>query len=223
MDSYFVPPTSSVYESEVAKFYANLCYTDDHTLVLLVHGTDFELDEFKLGEILEVPTDRMKTVSGKASEAFINGSATGARLFKKELKPEYQLLFALVNKVLLPRNKVCYVASIADLVLFETLSTFKPISRPVLMIEHIIKVVNTREGIHDVPYGFLLTKAQELSNAEIQLLKDENGLLRVQLAEKAQEPCSRGVVEVVNTENGKLRAENEKLRKKIDGLCDQIL
>ncbi|KAK4345429.1 hypothetical protein RND71_035605 [Anisodus tanguticus] len=95
----------------VAEFYANLCYTDNCTLVLSVNGIDFKLDELKLGEILEVSTDGMKAVSGEASNAFKNvfvkrkGSATRARLFKKELKPKYQLLFALVNNVVLPRDE----------------------------------------------------------------------------------------------------------------------
>ncbi|KAK4353323.1 hypothetical protein RND71_028841 [Anisodus tanguticus] len=101
--------TPSVYEAEVVEFNANICYTDDCTLVLSVNETNFELDELKLGEILEVPTDGIKSVARKAFEAFMNvivkrdGSATRARLFKKELKLEYQLLFVLVNKVMLLR------------------------------------------------------------------------------------------------------------------------
>ncbi|KAK4370449.1 hypothetical protein RND71_009924 [Anisodus tanguticus] len=186
MDSLFVLPAHSIYEANVDEFYANLCYTNDCTLILSVNRTDFELNELKLGDILEVPTDGMKSVSGEASDAFKNvivkweGSTTRARLFKKDLKPEYQLLFALVNKVVLPRAEGRYISSIADLVLLEALSIFKPISLPALMIEHIMKV------------------AQEMSNVEIQQLKAENALLRVQLAEKAQKHGSRGDLEAAN-------------------------
>ncbi|KAK4338039.1 hypothetical protein RND71_042526 [Anisodus tanguticus] len=225
MDSSLCPTGTS----RVAEFYANFSYTDDCTLVLSVNGTYFELDELKLGEILEVPTDGMKTLSGKASDAFKNvivkreGSATRARLFKKELKPEYQLLFVLVNKVVLPRAEGRSIASIADQVLLEALSTFTPISLSALMIEHIIKVINAREGRHGLSYGFLLTKAQEMSTAEIQRLKAENALLIVQLAEKAQEPGSHGELEAANAENEKLLAKNEKLRQKVDELRDEML
>ncbi|KAK4372225.1 hypothetical protein RND71_007609 [Anisodus tanguticus] len=186
----FVPPAPSVYEAEVVEFYTNLCYTDDCTLALSVNETDFELDELKLGEILEVPTDGMKTVSDEASDAFKNvivkreGSSTRARLLKKKLKPEYHLLFALVNEVVLPRAEGRFIASIADLVLLEAINS----------------TIST------------LIKAQEMSTDEIQRLKIENALLRVQLAKNAYELGSHGDLEAANAENEKLWTKNEKLR-----------
>ncbi|KAK4364634.1 hypothetical protein RND71_015992 [Anisodus tanguticus] len=176
----FVPPAPKLFEAEVGGLYANLCYTDDYTLVTYVNGKDFELDEVKI-----------------------------------------------VNKVLLLRAEGRSITSITDLVLLEALSTFNPISLLAFMIEHMVKVVNAREGKHGLPYGFFLTKilehfkggvgrnstvltlikAQEKSIAEIQWLKAENALLRVQLVEKAHELGSSGVVEAANVKNTNLRAE----------------
>lgn len=41
------------------------------------------------------------------------------RVYKKALQQEYQLLFELVNKVILPRAERISITSIADLVLLE--------------------------------------------------------------------------------------------------------
>ncbi|KAK4366148.1 hypothetical protein RND71_014028 [Anisodus tanguticus] len=197
-----------------------------------LHETDFELDELKLGEIMEVPTDGMKTMSEKASNGFINvivkreGSATGARLFKKEIKPKYQLLFALVNKVMLPIAEGRSIASIVDLVLLEALSTFNPlvlmhfkvkIGKATMGTKKYMIIMETFEECECVPkkgggvgINFTIStliEAQEKSTVEIQWLKVENVLLRVQLTEKAQEHGSNSVVEAVNAENTKLRAE----------------
>ncbi|KAK4357431.1 hypothetical protein RND71_023041 [Anisodus tanguticus] len=271
----FVPPAPSVYEAEVAEVYANLCHIDDYTMFLSMNGIKFMLNELVLGEILEVQIHGMKIVSREDSTAFKNviakreESTTKARLIKNELKPEYQLMFAFVNKVLLPMTEGHYIASVADLVLIETLSAFQPVSLPAIMIEHMIKVVNTSEGRHGLTYGFLLTKVlayfkvrtgkatlgtkkhmfimatleeyecvprkagvsntstistpiedQEAAMAEIQRLKAENALLRVQLAKKTQESSSHHDLE---TENEKLRVEKGKLRVKVDELQDQML
>ncbi|KAJ8555142.1 hypothetical protein K7X08_012638 [Anisodus acutangulus] len=53
----------------------------------------------------------------------------------------------------------------------------------------------------------ILIKAQEKSITEIQRLKAENALLRVQLVEKEHKLGSSGVVEAANAENTNLRAE----------------
>ncbi|KAK4356015.1 hypothetical protein RND71_024986 [Anisodus tanguticus] len=79
-----------------------------------MNGTHFELDEVKIGDILCVSTDGIMKIAGKTSDAFMElvvkreGSSTGARLFKKELKLEYQLLFALVNKKEVKRSDLYY-------------------------------------------------------------------------------------------------------------------
>ncbi|KAK4357805.1 hypothetical protein RND71_023415 [Anisodus tanguticus] len=106
----FSPPAPNVFEEEVSNFCGNLSATVDDTLVLNVNGTDFVLDEEKLSEILGVPTDGLKIVKGSgASTEFLNAIVKqerigiGATIFKKLLKPEYQLIFEFFNKVLLPR------------------------------------------------------------------------------------------------------------------------
>ncbi|KAK4361897.1 hypothetical protein RND71_017138 [Anisodus tanguticus] len=47
-------------------------YTHDYTLVIFANETDFELNEIKLGEILDVPTDGLKTMVGKMIDAFMD-------------------------------------------------------------------------------------------------------------------------------------------------------
>ncbi|KAK4373374.1 hypothetical protein RND71_008758 [Anisodus tanguticus] len=128
------------------------------------------MDEAQLGEILGVPTDGLKTIEGKASNDFKNlivkmeGLVIVERLFKKQLKPEHQLMFELVNKVLLPRAERRCIDSIADLVLLEALVSLCSISFPSLMNEHMIKIVNTMEGKHGLSYGFFLTNVFENFN-----------------------------------------------------------
>ncbi|KAK4341383.1 hypothetical protein RND71_039884 [Anisodus tanguticus] len=105
----FSLPIPSVFEEEVANFYWDLFDTDDDILMVTVNGTNFVLDEEKLGKILSVPTDELKIVKRSAALAeFLSnivkqdGMEIGATIFKKHLKPEYKFMFELVNKVLLP-------------------------------------------------------------------------------------------------------------------------
>ncbi|XP_060210820.1 uncharacterized protein LOC132637801 [Lycium barbarum] len=91
------------YEKEVADFFANLQYTANHTLVCRVGGVDFTLDETQLGEILGVPTKGMKMLGNdkniKVLDDFksfivkIGEQMTTNTLYKKQMKPQYQLLF----------------------------------------------------------------------------------------------------------------------------------
>ncbi|KAK4353963.1 hypothetical protein RND71_026157 [Anisodus tanguticus] len=228
-------PCPRASEKEVAIFYDNLMYTDDSTLIYLVNEVEFEMDEAQLGEILGVPTDRLKIIEGKGSDDFKNlivkkeGLVTGEMLFKKQLKPEHQLLFELVHKVLLPRIERRCIASIAYMFLLEALVNFRSISLPALMIEHMIKVVNAREDKHGLPYGFFLTKVFEhfdmptgktTGHWDIERLQVENAPLMAQLIEKARETSSSG--ELANA-NAELGAKNDRLKQKIDKLRDQIV
>ncbi|KAK4369287.1 hypothetical protein RND71_013079 [Anisodus tanguticus] len=154
----------------------------------------------------------MKTMVEKASDAFMDmivkreGSATGARLFKKQLKLEYQLLFALVNKV---KTEKAILGTRKHMITMETLEE----------CECMLKKcgVGTNSTISS------LIEAQKKSTAEIQRLKAKNALLRAQLVAKAQEHSFSGAVEATNAKNMKLRAENEKLKEKIDELRDQMV
>lgn len=163
----FSPPSPKVYEDEVRSFYTGMFVVDEKTLCLKVNGNDFVLDEDTLGEILEVPTDGLGTVEGTASSAFKKlivkreDTLSGERVYKKALKPKYQLMFEMVNKVLLPRSERRSITSIADLVLIEALASYTSTSLPRLMIEHMMKVANFEDGNHDLLYGFLLTKVFE--------------------------------------------------------------
>ncbi|KAK4372786.1 hypothetical protein RND71_008170 [Anisodus tanguticus] len=115
-------------------------YTDDSTLIFSVNGVHFAMYEPKLGDILGVPTDGLKTVEGKTSDDF------KILIVKGE------------GPIMLPRAERRYIASIADLSLFEVLVGFNFNSLPALIIEHMIKVANAREGKYGLPYVFFLTK-----------------------------------------------------------------
>lgn len=120
-----------------------------------------------LGEIIEVPTDGLGTFEGNASSAFKKlivkreDNLLGERAYKKEPKPEYQLMFEMVKKVLLPRFERRSISSIVDPVLNETLASYTSINLPGLTIEHMIKVANIKVGKHGLPYRFLLTRIFE--------------------------------------------------------------
>lgn len=126
----FTLQSPKVYEDEVTSFYAGLFVVDEATLCLTVNGKDFFLDEDTLGDILEVPTYGIRTLEGAACSAFKmlivkrEDTVLGERVYKKEFKPEFQLLFEKLNKVLLPRAKRRSIASIADLVSYRGIGFF---------------------------------------------------------------------------------------------------
>ncbi|KAK4375250.1 hypothetical protein RND71_005927 [Anisodus tanguticus] len=197
----------SAFENEVTMFYDNLMYT----VVCSVNGVEFEMDKAQLGEILGVPTDGLKEIEGKASDDFKN---------------------LIIKRQGVERR--C-IASIVDLVLLEALAIFCSISFPALIIEHTIKVVNAREGKHNISYGFFLTKVFEHFNVLTgkatvgtrkqiftmnTLEESKNALLRAQLVEKAREPGPNGELATTNDE---LRDENDRLKQNIDELRDQMV
>nr|XP_016495203.1 PREDICTED: uncharacterized protein LOC107814294 [Nicotiana tabacum] len=135
----FTNDVPKVYEEEVRSFYANLfTVEDDHICVLGACSSNFRND----------------AVKDKAIQQ-------GERVHKKTLLPVYHMLFEMVNKVLLPRAERRSITSKVDLVLMKALDGFTTINLPGIMIEHMQKVADFKDGNHGLPYGFLLTKVFE--------------------------------------------------------------
>lgn len=109
-----------------------------------------------------MPTDRLSTIEGTYSPDFKKliikprSVQMGERVHKKALLSEYQLLFELVNKVLLPSAERRSIASIAGLILLQALDSYSSINLPEIMIEHMKKVQDFKDGNHGLPFEFLL-------------------------------------------------------------------
>ncbi|XP_070010612.1 uncharacterized protein [Nicotiana sylvestris] len=153
-----------VYEDAVQNFCAYLFTVEGDHICVLVNGVDIVLDASALGKVLQIPCEGMSSVKGVCGANFRRAIMKeqvvqhGEQVHKKVLLPEYQLLFELVNKVLLPRSKRQSIATKFDLVLMEALDEFVPINLPAIMIYHMQKVANFKGGNHGLPYGFLLTQ-----------------------------------------------------------------
>lgn len=166
-------------KDEVGRFYVGLFVVDENTPCLKVNEKYFVLDEDILGEILEVPTGELGivkvTISSVLKMLIVKREDTllGEGVYKKALKLEYQLLFEMVNKVLLPWDERRSIVSIADLVLIEALASFTSIILPGIMIEHMMKVASFKYRKHDLSYRFLLIKA--LEHFDVQLGKATMG------------------------------------------------
>ncbi|XP_070057194.1 uncharacterized protein [Nicotiana tomentosiformis] len=160
----FKEDVAKVYEDEVKSFYADLFTIEDDHIYVLVNGVDMVLDATVLGDILKVPSEGLSSVRGACGSNFrrviVKEKAIqhGERVHEKALLPVYQLLFELVNKVLLPRAERRSITSRSDLYLMEALDEFCSINLPAIMIEHIQKVAAFKYGNHGLPYGFLLTR-----------------------------------------------------------------
>ncbi|XP_019223946.1 PREDICTED: A-kinase anchor protein 9-like [Nicotiana attenuata] len=165
----------------------------------------------------------------------------GEQVHKKTLLPVYQLLFEMVNKVLLPCAERRFVASKADLFLMETLDNFSSINLPAVMIEHLQKVENLKNRNPGMPYRFLLTKcecvdkvggigststisqlinAQNSATEEIRKLKARNTILENQLSQLQEVPGSSGSH---SAEVARLTKENAELRKQVEDLKERLL
>lgn len=166
--THIFKPRDVFCEKEVADFYEDLIMTADRSaLIASVNGTEFTLDESTLGNILRVPNEGITTVVGKkASEGFLaeirkptrNLNMNSEHMLKKQMQPLYQLIFELVNKVILPRAERRSSASLTDLFMIEALVSFKPINLPRIMIEPIVEIYEFKDSIHALGYGFLLTR-----------------------------------------------------------------
>ncbi|XP_019255270.1 PREDICTED: uncharacterized protein LOC109233870 [Nicotiana attenuata] len=163
----FTNDSPKVYEEEVRSLYADLFTIENDHICMIVNGVDFVMDSAVLGTILGVPTEGMSSIQGTYSLNFRNAILKdqavqqGERVQKNALFPVYQLLFELVNKDLLPRAERRSITSRADLVLMEALDGYTTINLLGIMIEHMLKVAEFKDGNHGLPYGFLLTKVFE--------------------------------------------------------------
>ncbi|KAH0743919.1 hypothetical protein KY290_031912 [Solanum tuberosum] len=127
-----------------------------------VRDVEICLDKEILGIILWVPVKGIRTIEGckpfsdftKLSTKY--GDVKNAGLPKKFLKGEYQLLFEFINKVLVSIIEKRTVASVADLFLMEKLDELEEINLPVIMLEHMHRVMTWKKAKHGIPYGYLL-------------------------------------------------------------------
>nr|XP_016484429.1 PREDICTED: uncharacterized protein LOC107804976 [Nicotiana tabacum] len=163
----FTSDAPRVYEEEAQSFYADFFKVEDNHICVLVNGVDMVIDSVLLGSILGVPAEGLSNVQGTCSQNFRNAILKdravqqGERVQKKALLPVYQLLFDMLNKVLLPRAERRSITSCADLFLMEALDNFTTINLPGIMIEHMQKMAEFKDSNHGLPYGFLLTKVFE--------------------------------------------------------------
>ena len=134
------------------------------SILTRVNDIVVHLDEFLLRKILRVPREGTMSVIGKTySIEFVSlvsklPTTKCVGVFKKVMKSEYKLMFEFVNKTLLPRIEKRTSATSADLFVMELLYRFEPLNLPGLMLEHMYKIVIERKGIHEMGYGYFLTK-----------------------------------------------------------------
>uniref|UniRef100_A0A1U7XKX1 Uncharacterized protein LOC104235144 n=1 Tax=Nicotiana sylvestris TaxID=4096 RepID=A0A1U7XKX1_NICSY len=159
--------SKKVYEEEVQSFYAYFFKVEDGHICALVKGVDMVMDSALLGSILGVPSEGISSVHGACTQNFKNAILKdkavqqGEQVRKKFILPVHQLLFEIVNKVLLPQAERRSITSRTYMFLMEALDNFTTINQPAIMIEHINKVAKLKDGNHGLPYGFLLTKVFE--------------------------------------------------------------
>ncbi|XP_070031899.1 uncharacterized protein [Nicotiana tomentosiformis] len=145
---------------------------DDHIRVLM-NDVDIVIDATVLGNILMVPSEGLSSIRGACGSNFrraiVKEKAVqhGERVHKKALLPVYQLLFELVNKVLLSHAERRSITSRSDLYLMEALDEFRSINLLAIMIEHMQKVASFKDGNHGLPYGFLLTRVFKFFNVPL--------------------------------------------------------
>ncbi|KAH0714907.1 hypothetical protein KY284_007812 [Solanum tuberosum] len=126
----FTNHTHVLHEQQVRDFYYNSEFTEDGSINTRVGDMILYLNEERLGEILNVPREGIRSLIGKfCSKGFPKecGKLTKlncAGISKILLKGYYQLLFEFVNKVILPRSKKRTIASAVDLFVMEALNTF---------------------------------------------------------------------------------------------------
>ncbi|MCD7467808.1 hypothetical protein HAX54_005441 [Datura stramonium] len=132
----------------------------------------------------------------------IDGNLKSNRIFKK--KPEYQLLFELLNKVLLPRAEQRSLAAIQDLFLMEALATFQPVNLLTIIIKNVLKIKSIKDRIHSLG-----------RKAKIALLQEEQASKGLE-----KEP---GVIQNLQVKNVQLETENVALRKQVEDLAHQML
>lgn len=118
------------------------------------------LNEKVLSEILKVPMEGIGSIVWKAyckhlmeiCGKMLNLNTTNVP--KKFLKGGYQLFFELVNNVLLPRSEKRIMASTIDLFLMANLRKFEPINFLGIILEHMEKILDVKDGKHWLGYGY---------------------------------------------------------------------
>nr|XP_016440141.1 PREDICTED: uncharacterized protein LOC107765956 [Nicotiana tabacum] len=233
----FTNESLKMYEAEVCSFYADIFTVEDDNICMKVNGVDFVTDEPVLGTILGVPTDGISSIEGTCSSNFRNTILKDDAVqqeewvHKKALLPVYQLLFEMVNKVLLPCAESRSIMSREDMFLMEALDAYSTINLSGIMIEHMKKVTYFKDGNHGLPYEFLLTKvfeffkvplgkATNITNEEIRKLKARNVILEGQLSQAQETPSSSSTQGV---EVARLTKENADLRKQVEDLKERLL
>ncbi|KAH0765233.1 hypothetical protein KY285_001104 [Solanum tuberosum] len=160
----FMNHSPILHEEQVREFYYMVEFTEDGSLNTQVWDIIFHLNEERLGEILNVPREGIRSMVGQsyiksfAKECGKLSKMNCAGIPKKLLKGDYQLLFEFVNKVLLPITEKRTVASVTDFFLMEALSKFDLLNLPTLILEHMHKTIIDQKGKHDMEYGYFLTK-----------------------------------------------------------------
>nr|XP_009592125.1 uncharacterized protein LOC104089022 [Nicotiana tomentosiformis] len=234
----FTTESPKVYDAEVRSFYTDMFTVKDDNICLKVHGVDFVMDEVVLETILGVPTGVISSIEGTCSSNFRNAIlkviqySMGGRVHKKALLLVYQLLFEMVNKILLPRAERHSITSRADLFLIEALDTYSTINLSGIMIEHMKKMTDFKDSNHGLPCGFLLTKVFEffkvpfgkatvnIANEEIRKLMAWNVILEGQLNQAQESPSSSSSQ---GAEITHLNKENVDLRKQVEDLKERFL
>ncbi|XP_070013875.1 uncharacterized protein [Nicotiana sylvestris] len=205
------------YADKVQSFFASLFPVETTHICALVNRVDIVFDVKLLGEILKVSTVGVTGVKDVYQFNFINAvvkentNQKRDQIHKKALLPVYQLLFELVNKVLLPRAERRSVTSKSDLFLMEQLDNFTLVSLPAIMIERMQK---KRMGVGSTSTVSQLINAQNSAAEEIRRLKARNAILEGQQ--------TQGVL-ASNDEVAHLIKENVDLRAQVENLEAELL
>lgn len=80
---------------------------------------------------------------------------------KGEMKSVHKLLLKFVNKCLLPRSERRHKDTYLDLELMEVFHQNSPINLPSPMMKYMARAADHENGIHALPYRFLLTSLFE--------------------------------------------------------------
>ncbi|KAG5599697.1 hypothetical protein H5410_031067, partial [Solanum commersonii] len=109
LEHLFEAPEPYLHEPEVREFYYKMELLNDGSIHATVRGVTISFNEEIMGIIFGVPARGIRSIEGcKPSSDFVQratkrGDIKRVGLSKKFLRGEYQLLFELVNKVLVPR------------------------------------------------------------------------------------------------------------------------
>lgn len=127
---------------------------DGMYLTYQVNEVNISINKSVLSEILGALTEGIKTIKKeKRSAKFLTiyGILDDMNIImsiKRNFKSEYQLLFELVNKVLLSRLENRTTITSPDLFLMEVLSKYKKVNFLIIVIKHINTMMNAKHWKH---------------------------------------------------------------------------